>query len=403
MSEEKDGERAAAGERSHGGMVPQGASWGPGGTMRFETLAVHAGRKTDETGGIAPPLYLATTFERDEAGVPLGGHTYIRESHPMNDLLEAALAPLDGGEAALGFASGMAAGAALLQALPPGGRVILPDDVYYGYRVVAWEFLPAWGLSAGFCNMSDLGALERTLKNGATLVWLETPSNPRLAITDLSAAAALAKAAGALVLVDGTFATPALQRPLEHGADVVLHATTKYLGGHSDVQGGALVFRRKDALHEKVRHVRHLLGAVAAPFNSWLVLRGIRSLACRMARHSANGLAVARSLSTQPAVSVVHYPGLASHPGHTVAARQMSSFGGMLSFRAKGGAEAAIRCVARAKLFTRATSLGGVESLIEHRATSEGPGGTAPPDLVRLSVGLEHPDDLVADLVQALA
>ena len=371
--------------------------------MRFETLAVHAGRRTDPTGGVAPPLHLSTTFERDEAGVPVGGHSYIRESHPMNDLLEAALAPLDGGEAALCLASGMAAGAAVLQALPPGGRVILPDDVYYGYRVAAWEFLPSWGLSASFCDMSDLGALERTLKNGASLLWLETPSNPLLAITDLSAASALARGVGALVLVDGTFATPALQRPIEHGADVVLHATTKYFGGHSDVQGGALVFSRKGSLYERTRHVRHLLGAVAAPFNSWLVLRGIRSLACRMARHSANGLAVARALAAHPAVSVVHYPGLASHPGHAVAARQMSSFGGMLSFRVKGGAEAAIRCVSRAKLFTRATSLGGIESLIEHRATSEGPGGTAPPDLVRLSVGLEHPEDLVADLVQALS
>jgi len=371
--------------------------------MRFETLAVHAGRGADETGGLAPPIHLATTFERDEAGMPVGGHTYIRESHPMHDLLEGALAPLDGGEAALSFASGMAAGVAVLQSLPPRGRAVLPEDVYYGYRVAAREFLPAWGLSADFCDMTDLAALERTLAAGASLVWLETPSNPLLSITDLPAASALAHAAGALVLVDGTFATPALQRPIEHGADIVLHATTKYFGGHSDVQGGALVFRRKDAVFEKVRHVRHILGAVAAPFNSWLVLSGLRSLACRMARHSASGLAVAEALASHPAVSGVHYPGLRSHPGHAVAARQMSSYGGMLSIRVKGGAEAATRCVARAKLFTRATSLGGVESLIEHRATTEGPGGTAPPDLIRLSVGLEHPDDLVEDLLRALS
>ena len=370
--------------------------------MRFETLAVHAGRRTDETGGVAPPLHLATTFERDEAGVPVGGHSYIRESHPMNDLLESALTPLDGGEAALCFASGMAAGAAVLQALPPGGRVILPDDVYYGFRVAAWEFLPSWGLSASFCNMSDLGALERTLKNGATLVWLESPSNPLLAITDLQAAAALARAIGALVLVDGTFATPALQRPIELGADVVLHATTKYFGGHSDVQGGALVFRERSELFEKVRHVRHILGAVASPFNSWLVLRGIRTLAVRMAVHSARGLAVARALERHPAVSAVHYPGLASHPGHEVAARQMSGFGGMLSFRLAKGREAAIAAVAAARLFTRATSLGGFESLIEHRATSEGSGSRTPQELVRLSIGLEHPDDMIADLEQAL-
>ncbi len=297
----------------------------------------------------------------------------------------------------------MAAGLAALQALPPGTRVVLPDDVYYGYRVAAREFLPAWGLAASFCDMSDGAAIAKSLAAGAGLVWLETPSNPLMRITDLAAASRAAHAAGAIVLVDSTFATPALQRPIEHGADLVLHATTKYMGGHSDVQGGAVVFRRKDALFEKVLHVRHVLGAVASPFNSWLVLRGLRSLACRVERQSASALAVARALEGHPGVSAVHYPGLASHPGHAAAARQMSAFGGMLSFRATGGREAALRAVGRARLFTRATSLGGVESLVEHRATSEGPGGTAPPDLVRLSIGLEHPDDLVADLLQALS
>jgi len=374
--------------------------------MHFETLAVHAGRTKDtETGGVAPPIHLATTFERDAAGQPVAGHGYIREhgSHPGDALLESALAPLEGGEAALAFASGMAAGVAALQALPSGTRVVLPEDVYYGYRVAAKEFLPAWGLSASFCDTSDGASLVKALAGGAGLVWLETPSNPLMRITDLASASRAAHAAGALVLVDSTFATPALQRPIEHGADLVLHATTKYMGGHSDVQGGAVVFRRKDAFFEKVLHVRHLLGAVASPFNSWLVLRGLRSLACRVERQSASALAVARALEGHPAVSAVHYPGLASHPGHAAAARQMSAFGGMLSFRAKDGREAALRAVSRARLFTRATSLGGVESLVEHRATSEGPGGTAPVDLVRLSIGLEHPDDLVADLLQALS
>ena len=374
--------------------------------MRFETLAVHAGRAADEaTGGVAPPIHLATTFERDPSGQPVAGHGYIREhgSHPMDALLEGALAPLEGGEAALAFASGMAAGAALLQALPAGTRVVLPEDCYYGYRVAAREFLPVWGLAASFCDMADAAALGRALEGGAGLVWLETPSNPLMRITDLAAASAAAHAVGALVVVDSTFATPALQRPLGHGADIVLHATTKYVGGHSDVQGGALVFRRKDDLFERTLHVRHLLGAVTSPFNSWLVLRGLRTLACRVERQSASALAVARALEGHPGVAAVHYPGLPSHPGHAVAARQMSAFGGMLSFRAAGGRDAALRVVARAALFTRATSLGGVESLIEHRATSEGPGGTAPPDLVRLSIGLEHPDDLVADLLQALS
>ncbi len=373
--------------------------------MRFETLAVHAGRAANPLGAVVPPIHLATTFERDAAGQPVAGHGYIREhgSHPMHALLEAALAPLDGGEAALVFASGMAAGAAVLQSLPPGARVVLPDDVYYGYRVAAREYLPAWGGSAVFCDMTDGTALRRAVEGGAALVWLESPSNPLMQVTDLKAAAAAAHDAGATVLVDSTFATPALQRPVEQGADVVLHATTKYMGGHSDVQGGALVFRKKDAFFEKVLHVRHILGAVAAPFNSWLVLRGLRSLACRVERQSASALAVAKALEAHPAVAAVHYPGLPSHPGHAVAARQMSAFGGMLSFRAKGGREAALAAVSKARLFTRATSLGGVESLIEHRATSEGPGGTAPPGLVRLSIGLEHPDDLVADLRRALA
>ncbi len=337
------------------------------------------------------------------AGVPLGGHTYIRESNPTQTLLEAAVAPLESGSAALAFASGMAAGVALMQALPRGSHVLLPDDAYYGYRIAAEEFLPQWGISTSFAGMEDLGALERALRKETRLVWLESPSNPLMKIVDLAAATRLAHEAGAIAVVDNTFATPALQRPLELGADVALHSTTKYFGGHSDVQGGVLVFREAGELLEKVRHVRHVLGAVASPFNSWLVLRGLRTLAVRMAVHSANGLAVARALEKHPAVSAVHYPGLASHPGHEIAARQMSGFGGMLSFRAKGGREAAIAAVAKAKLFVRATSLGGVESLIEHRATSEGPTSKTPQELVRISIGLEHADDLIADLDQALS
>lgn len=371
--------------------------------MRFETLAVHAGEGPDPaTGAVAPPLVLSTTFARDEEGRPLGGHIYIRESNPTQSLLETALAPLEGGEAALVFASGMAAGVAVLQALPAGAHVLFPDDAYYGYGITAREFLPKWGLSATFASMTDLSALKAALRPETRLVWLETPSNPLMKVVDLSGAIALARQVGARTLVDSTFATPALQRPLELGADVVLHATTKYFGGHSDVQGGALVFRKRDDLFDAVAHVRHILGAVASPFNSWLVLRGVRSLACRMAAHSANALAVAQALERHPRVAVVHYPGLPSHAGHEAARRQMSAFGGMLSFRVRGGREAAIAAVGRARLFVRATSLGGVESLIEHRASSEGPASTTPQDLIRLSVGLEHPDDLIADLMQAL-
>ena len=371
--------------------------------MKFETRVVHAGHRIDPaSGSVAPPIVLSTTFARDAEGTPIGGHTYIRESNPNQDQLEEALAPLEGGEAALVFASGMAAGVALLQALPPGSHVIFPDDAYYGFRVAAEEFLPNWGIRSSFVGMEDLAALEAEIRPETRLVWLETPSNPLLKVVDLAGAAAVARRAGALVAVDNTFATPVLQQPLGLGADVVLHSTTKYLGGHSDVQGGALVLARRDALFEKLLHLRHVLGAVASPFNSWLVLRGVRTLACRVNAQSANALAVARALDAFPAVAAVHYPGLASHPGHEIARRQMSSFGAMLSFRAAGGREAALRAVSRVRLFTRATSLGGVESLIEHRATSEGPGSRTPQDLIRVSVGLEHPDDLIADLAQAL-
>ena len=371
--------------------------------MRFETLAVHAGRRSDPTGAVSPPIHLATNFERDPSGEPLGGHTYVRESNPGQSLLEEALAPLEGGAAALVFASGMAAGVAVLQALAPGSHVLMPDDAYYGYRVAAREFLPSWGIQTSLVAMDDLAAVRAALRPETRLLFVESPSNPLMKVSDLAALAALARAAGAATLVDSTFATPALTRPLGLGADVVLHSTTKYFGGHSDVQGGALVFRERGALYEKVAHIRHVLGAVASPFNSWLVLRGLRTLACRMAAHSAGALSVAEALAAHPAVAVVHYPGLGSHPGHEVARRQMSAFGGMLSFRVRGGKEAALAVVARVKVFTRATSLGGVESLIEHRASSEGAASTTPQDLLRVSVGLEHPADLIEDLAQALA
>jgi cystathionine gamma-synthase len=370
--------------------------------MRFETLAVHAGRRPDPTGAVSPPIHLATTFERDPSGVSLGGHTYIRESSPGQSLLEDALAPLEGGEAALAFASGMAAGMTVIQALPPGSHVLLPDDAYYGFRVAAREFLPSWGIQASLCAMDDLAAVRAAIRPETRLVFLETPSNPLMKITDVAAVVAIAQSAGAATLVDSTFATPALTRPLDLGAEIVLHSTTKYFGGHSDVQGGALIFRERGPFHDKVAHLRHVLGAVASPFNSWLVLRGLRTLACRMAVHSASALAVARALEGHPTVHAVHYPGLPGHPGHDVARRQMTAFGGMLSLRVRGGREAAIAVVSRVKLFVRATSLGAVESLIEHRVSSEGPTSTTPPDLIRVSVGLEHPADLIEDLMQAL-
>jgi cystathionine gamma-synthase len=370
--------------------------------MRFETLAVHSGHTVDASGGVAPALQLSTTFERDAAGVPVGGHIYIRESNPNQAQLEAALAPLEGAAAALVYASGLAAGTALLQSLPAGSHVVFPNDVYYGVRGIANEFLPRWGLAADFAPMDDLGALRRTLRPETRLVWLESPSNPLLRVTDLAAAAALARAAGAWTVVDNTFATPVLQRPLALGADVVLHSATKYFGGHSDVQGGALLFAAAGELPERAAHVRHLLGAVLSPFNCWLIQRGLRTLACRVQAQAATAQAVAVALAGMPEVAVVHYPGLPAHPGHEIARRQMSAGGAMLSLQVHGGREAALAVASRVRLFTRATSLGGVESLIEHRATSEGPTSQTPQDLLRLSIGLEHADDLVADLRQAL-
>ena len=371
--------------------------------MRFETRAVHAGGEPDSpTGAIAPPIHLSTTFEHGPAGEPRAGHLYIRESNPTQSRLEEALAEIEGGEAALVFASGVSAGAACLQALDPGDHVVFHRDIYYSFRTMAQEHLPRWGLHSSFADMTDMGAVREAIRPSTRLLWIETPTNPMIQVLDLRALSAEAARAGARVLVDGTFATPALQRPLEHGADVVLHSTTKSIGGHSDLLGGALVFRKRDDWMARVQHHRHILGPIASPFASWLVLRGLRTLACRIERQSANALAIASALEGHPRIRSVHYPGLASDPGHAVAKRQMSAFGAMMALRVRGGREGALAVARRVKLFTNATSLGSVESLIEHRVSVESPDTTTPDDLLRLSIGLEHPDDLVEDLRQAI-
>jgi cystathionine gamma-synthase len=370
--------------------------------MHFDTKAIHAGAHVDEeTGAIAPPLHLSTTFERTDAGEASRGYSYIRDGNPTQARLEEALAAIDSAEGALAFGSGMAAGAALLQSLPRGAHVILPDDCYYGYRALAEESFERWGLTFEVVAMEDLDAVRRALRAEA-LLWAETPSNPLMKVVDLAALADLAHERGARLVADGTFATPALQRPLEQGADVVLHSTTKYLGGHTDVQGGSLAFKTRDALFERTLHARKLGGGVASPFNSWLVLRGIRTLGARMRVHSENAMQLAQFLSTHDRVAEVFYPGLASHPRHDVARKQMSAFGGMLSFLVRGTRADALAVAARTRLFTRATSLGGVESLIEHRQSSEGAGSRTPENLLRVSVGLEHGGDLIEDLRQAL-
>ncbi|MCC7274396.1 MAG: aminotransferase class V-fold PLP-dependent enzyme [Alphaproteobacteria bacterium] len=372
--------------------------------MRIETAAVHAGTAVDEgTQAVTPPIVLSTTFARAADGGFPGGHVYTRTSNPNRGELETAMAALEGGEAATAFASGMAAVAAIFQSLAPGDRVLVPSDVYHGTVHVLRQVFQRWGLAFDLVDMADLTALDRAIGPQTRLVWIETPSNPMLRVVDVAAIAARAHAAGAVAAVDNTWATPLLQRPLDLGCDLVMHSTTKYLGGHSDVLGGIVVTRRRDAFFERLEAVQRLAGAVPSPFDCWLVRRGIRSLAARMRMHCENAEAVAQFLVGHPLVERVHYPGLPGHPGHDIARRQMRGFGGMLSFEVAGGREAAMAVAAGVEVFTRATSLGGVESLIEHRASIEGPESRTPPSLLRVSVGLESAEDLVADLHRALA
>ena len=372
-------------------------------TRQPGTLAVHAGHEPDAaTGAVAPPIHLATTFRHGPAGERLAGYEYQREGNPTNDRLREALKALEGGAEAMTFASGMAAMATLLESLPAGARVLFPDDCYTGLRMLFAEFLPERGIVPIEVDMADLDAVRAACAQPLAMLWIETPSNPLLKVCDIAALAALGHEAGAVVVADNTFATPLLQRPLALGADIVMHSTTKYFGGHSDVLGGALVFARNDALAQRVAHRLHVTGGVMAPFSAWLTLRGCRSLGARMAMHCANARAVATFLSTHPRVARVNWPGLPAHPGHAIAARQMRDFGAMLSIQLHGGRDAALAVAGRLRVFTNATSLGGCESLVEHRASVEGAHPRSPQDLLRISVGLEDAGDLVADFAQAL-
>lgn len=372
-------------------------------TLRPGTLAVHAGNEVDPaTGAVAPPIHLATTFRHGPAGERLAGYEYQREGNPTNDRLREALQALEGGASALTFASGMAAITTLLESLPAGSRVLFPDDCYSGLRMLFSEFLPERGLVVETIDMADLDAVRAACAAPLAMLWIETPSNPLLKVCDIAALAALGHAAGARVVVDNTFATPLLQRPLALGADIVMHSTTKYFGGHSDVLGGALVFARDDDFARHVAHRLHVTGAVLAPFSAWLILRGCRSLGARMAMHCANAHKLATYLASHPAVARVNWPGLPTHPGHAVAAAQMRDFGAMLSIELHGGREAALAVAGKLRVFTNATSLGGCESLVEHRASVEGANPRSPQNLLRISVGLEDGDDLVADFAQAL-
>ena len=371
--------------------------------MRFETLAVHAGGAPEPaTGAVMPSIHLSTTFERAKDGSYPSGYDYIRIGNPNRRSLEDALARLEGGASAIAFASGMAASHAVFQALAPGDHVVAPLDAYFGTAKLLRTQLERWGLAVSFVEMSDAAAVQAALRPSTRLIWTETPSNPTMAVTDLRAIVAIAKSRRALTACDNTWATPFLQRPLALGVDLVMHSTTKYLSGHSDAMGGVVVARESGEVAERLRSLQSEGGAVPSPFDSWLVLRGIRTLPWRMRAHCSNAAAVAAFLASHPRVERVHYPGLPSDPGHAVATAQMAEPGGMLSFVVRGGRAEAFDVAARLQLFVRATSLGGPESLVEHRASIEGPATRAPEGLLRLAIGLEHPDDLVDDLRQAL-
>jgi len=370
--------------------------------MKIETIAVHAGNTADEHHkAVIQPISLSTTFERAEDGSYPGGFIYARASNPNRLSLENVLAKLEGGVGACAFSSGNAAGGAVFQALEPGSHIIAPSDMYHGLRNLIKQVF-AGILEADFIDLSNLELVKASIRPDTRLIWIETPSNPLLKITDIAAIANIAKTANITVCVDNTFATPILQNPLALGADIVMHSSTKYLGGHSDVSGGALITKEDTLLWKKIRSIQELSGAVPSPFDCYLTVRGIKTLPYRMKGHVSNAKQLVEFLSHHSKIEAIFYPGLKTHPLHDVAGKQMSDFGGMLSFLVKGGAEEARKVANLTKIFTQATSLGGVESLIEHRASIEGPDTKTPQNLLRASVGLENIEDLIEDLRSAL-
>ena len=375
----------------------------------FDTVAIHAGQEFDPTtGAVIPPIYQTSTFVQESIGELRGGYEYSRGGNPTRTALETLLAAIEGGKHGLSFASGLAAEDTLLRAvLAPGDHIVLGNDVYGGTHRLIERVHGPWGVRNTTVEMSDLRAVEQAIIPGETKVlWLETPSNPLMKISDIAELADIGHRAGLIVVVDNTFASPALQHPLAHGADVVVHSTTKYLGGHSDVLGGALIIN-DDALAEKARFLQFAAGPVSAPLDAWLTIRGIKTLAVRMERHCSNAQAIAEHLDGHPAISLVYYPGLPSHPGHELAKQQMSGFGGMLSIAFAGGAKAARKFAESMQLFQLAESLGGVESLVNYpsemtHASVRGTSLEIPDNIVRLSVGIEDVSDLIDDLNRAL-
>jgi len=373
--------------------------------VKFETLSVHVGRDIDaNSGAVTPPLHLSTTFERDADGGYARGYSYVRPDNPTRRALEHCLAALEGGADATCYASGVAASLAVFSLMRPGQRIVAPIEAYHGTHKQLRDLIAPMGVRCDFIDMTDAAKVATALEEPAQLVWIETPSNPMLKLSDIAAILARAHRHGAWVCCDNTFATPVWQRPLQLGADLVMHSSTKYFGGHSDVMGGVVIAREKGELAARLRDYQATAGSVPSPFDCWLLRRSLTTLSCRVRAQSDTAQRIAQFLSQHAAVAQVLYPSLPSHPGHELAARQMQGgFGAVLSFCVHGGQNQAFAVVNAVQLFKRATSLGGVESLIEHRASIEGPHTVTPPSLLRLSIGLEHVDDLIADLAQALS
>ncbi|HEX6983209.1 MAG TPA: PLP-dependent aspartate aminotransferase family protein [Balneolaceae bacterium] len=371
--------------------------------MHIETKAIHAGLDIHaETSDVVPPIHKSTVFELREEGYQEGDLNYTRHINPNRLQLEKLLAELEEGESCAAFSSGVAAATAVFQALKPDDHVLMPDDVYAGNRKLVKEVMKPWGLEANFIPMTDVSNVEKAIQENTTLIWIETPSNPLLNITDITAVCELAHEQNIIVCVDNTWPSPVNQLPLNLGADLVLHSTTKYFGGHSDILGGAVIGKKADAIMQRVKELQVMTGAVPSPEDCWMLSRSIRTLPYRMRAHNENAAKVAEFLQNHSKVEKVLYPGLKTHEGHEIAKKQMSGFGGMISFLVKGSADDTLKTVAGSKLIGRATSLGGVESTWEHRLSSEGPDSTTPKNLIRISVGLEHPDDLLEDLERAL-
>lgn len=370
--------------------------------MKIETLSVHAGRSVDpNTKSVTPPIYLSTTFEREINGEYPKGYNYSRNNNPNRESLEKCLAKLEGGQEGIAFSSGSAASMSIFQSLKSGDHVIATDDIYHGTKKLLKSF-EKWDIKSTFVDMTDLENVRSAITSKTNLFWIETPTNPLIKIIDIEQISELAHKNNSIVVCDNTWATPILQNPFEFGTDLIVHATTKYIGGHSDILGGIVIAKNNSNKSEQIREIQKSGGAVPSPFECWLVLRGIQTLPLRVRAQSDSAMKTADFLNSHKGVDKVYYPGLQNHNGHSIAKRQMKMFGGMVSIEIKGGEKEAIAVASKVKIFTRATSLGGPESLIEHRASIEGPESKTPKNLLRLSIGLEHHEDLIEDLNQAL-